>query len=536
MTSGKMERLLEDKVLKQRQQLEFQRDIAPENAAFALQLAEFYVTCAEVQQAVEEFQRFMKLCSHQLSYLAPFCSLLYQHGFAAQAAKLYAFYCDLYPARATLLYNHAYYLRFTGAYQQAIEKYQQALKYNIAEPEEVLLNIAVIYSDHLRQEQEAEQALLQALQLKPDYVPALYNLANLAEEQGNKPRAEALFKKILKVDGCYFQAYARLADVMTFEQQQDPVIQQMLSAAADRRVDADSKINLHFALGKAFDDCRLYAKAAQHYAEANRLNAMMMPVYQAADFTSAIQQIIQTITPAWLATHQLDTKATPIFICGMFRSGSTLAEQILAQHSDITAGGEIEFFHRELSNTYPQQFTQVTGSALNDLARRYLQYCRQCFGDTEVLTDKRPDNYLYLGLLKALFPRAKFIFTRRNKLDNCLSVYFLRLGKVMNYANQLDHILHYYQQHERLMAHWQQLFGVDIFTLDYDQLVKQPEASLKPLLAFLGLEYQPQLMKFHQAKNAVKTASVWQVRRPLYQHASGRWYNYAAYFSELVRE
>ncbi|MBZ9612805.1 tetratricopeptide repeat-containing sulfotransferase family protein [Rheinheimera maricola] len=522
-------------LLQQRQKLLQQFAATPQSAALALQLAQCYVSCGEAEAAFDTFMRFMQLCTHQLSYLAPFCSLLHQQGFAAQAARLYAHYCAKMPDRASLFYNHAYYLRFAGQYQQAITQYQQALRLNITQPEEVLLNIAVIFSDHLRQEELAEQALLQALQLKPDYVPALYNLANLAEQQGDKVRSEALFKRIVELDSHYYQAYARLADVMTFKQPQDPVIHQMLNAVASSKIDADSKINLHFALGKAFDDCQIYSKAAAHYIEANRLNAMTMPAYQPAATEQLMQQIIQTITPGWLKLHQLDSSAAPIFICGMFRSGSTLAEQILAQHSKVTAGGEIEFFHRELHCIYPLQCAGINQSVLMDLAQRYLQYCQQCFGSTEMLTDKRPDNYLYLGLLKALFPRAKFIFTRRNKPDNCLSVYFLRLGSAMNYANRLEHTIHYYQQHDLLMAHWQQMFGSDIYTLDYDQLVVQPETTLQPLLDFLGLEYQPQLLQFHQAKNAVKTASVWQVRQPLYKHASGRSSNYAAVLPELAQ-
>lgn len=536
MRLTKFETGLPDKLSQQCLLLQAQCEAQPQNAALALQLAQCYVSCAEADAALLQFQNFMRLCANDLSHLAPFCALLHRQGFAVHAARLYAFYGDIFPQQASLFYNQAYYLRFAGHYQQAIAQYQHALQLNISQPEEVLLNIAVIYSDHLRQEHSAQQALLQALQLKADYVPALYNLANLAEEQGDKARAETLFKRVIDVDSRYYQAYARLADVMTFEQAQDPVILRMLAAVEDNRLDLDSKINLQFALGKAFDDCRQYEKAAAHYGEANRLNATTMPVYQPSVIEQHIQHIMQTITADWLKQHQLDSQATPIFICGMFRSGSTLIEQILAQHSKVTAGGEIEFFRRELKDVYPHQFAGVSQTALKDLARRYLDYCQQCFGDVELLSDKRPDNYLFLGLLKALFPKAKFIYTRRNKLDNCLSVYFLRLGRAMNYANRLEHTLHYYQQHELLMAHWQQMFAEDIYTLDYDQLVQQPENTLQPLLAFLGLEYQPQLLQFYQAKNAVKTASVWQVRRPLYQHASGRRNNYAPYLPQLQEE
>lgn len=524
----------EKTLLEQCEHLREKCALAPDNAVFAMELAQCYVKCAEPTKAVEEFQRFMRLCDNQLRYLAPFCNLLHQYAFAAYAAQLYERYSLQYPSQASLVYNHAYYLRFAGSYHQAITQYKKALQLNISQPEEVMLNIAVIYSDHLRQATLAEQALMQALQLKPDYIPALYNLANLAEEQGDKTRAEHLFRQVITVDRRYYQAYARLADIKTFEHPQDPIILNMLLAVSDPQLSIDTKINLHFALGKAFDDCKLYADAAHHFITANNLNASTMPAYDPLVIEQQVALIMRTITPEWLTRHQLDNKVQPIFICGMFRSGSTLAEQILSQHGSITAGGEIEFFWRELKASYPEAFARIAPSALHDLSQRYIEYCKQCFGRTELLTDKRPDNYLFMGLLKALFPKAKFIYTLRNQYDNCLSIYFLRLAKDMNYANKIEHILHYYQQHELLMMHWQKMFGSDIYTLDYDALVQRPEATLQGVMRFLSLDYTPTLLAFHNAKNPVKTASVWQVRRPLYQHASGRHRYYMPYLPDLL--
>jgi len=499
----------------------------PENYNLQLQLAYFYSENGDADHALSCFRRVMQLTEHHLKHLAPFCAVLHKYGFSQQAASLYADYCCLFPTKASLFYNHAFYLRFAGQYSAAIAQYQHALQLNISEPEEVLLNIAVIYSDHLRQEENARQTLMSALQLKPDYVPALYNLANLAEERGDKAEAEALFRRVLDADPKYYQAYARLADVVTFNSKDDLLLTQLKRVLNEPSVAQDSRINLHYALGKAFDECGAYAEAFEQFNAANKLNSLTMPPYVPSETERQIQQIIHTLDRDWLDKHMQRNDASPIFICGMFRSGSTLAEQILAQHSQITAGGEIDFFHKHLRNIYPQQFTTVSAADLTQLASRYLEYCEQCFPAAIRLTDKRPDNYLYMGLLKALFPRAKFIYTKRNKIDNCLSVFFLRLGSAMNYANSLQDTIHYYQQHEILMSHWQQMFGQDIYTLDYDQLVMHPETTLKPLLGFLGLEYQAELLHFHTAKNAVKTASVWQVRKPLYKSASGRRHNYS---------
>jgi Sulfotransferase family len=155
------------------------------------------------------------------------------------------------------------------------------------------------------------------------------------------------------------------------------------------------------------------------------------------------------------------------------------------------------------------------------------------FPQGDRVTDKRPDNFLYIGLIKRLFPDARIVHTVRNPLDNCLSIYFLHLDHGMSYALDLADIAHYYAQYRRLMAHWKTLYGADIFDLDYDALVHEPRPTLERLTQFCGLEWEAACLSFEQATRAVKTASVWQVRERLYQRSSGRWRNYAAHIAPL---
>jgi hypothetical protein len=149
------------------------------------------------------------------------------------------------------------------------------------------------------------------------------------------------------------------------------------------------------------------------------------------------------------------------------------------------------------------------------------------------VTDKRPDNFLYIGLIKRLFPDAKIVHTTRNPLDNCLSVFFLHLDQQMSYALSLRDIGHYYREYQRLMSHWKGEFGVDIFDFDYDALVQDPHRRLGALCEFLGLPWSGQLPAVAARSAAVKTASVWQVREPLYKTSSGRAANYAGQLQEL---
>jgi hypothetical protein len=147
--------------------------------------------------------------------------------------------------------------------------------------------------------------------------------------------------------------------------------------------------------------------------------------------------------------------------------------------------------------------------------------------------DKRPDNFLYIGLIKALFPDAKIVHTTRDPLDNCLAVYFLHLDSGVSYATDLMDIGHYYRAYRRLMAHWRTRYGADIIDLDYDRLVREPAAVAQPMFEALGLRWDAKFLEFHNADRPARTASVWQVREPLYQRSSGRSRHYAQQLASL---
>lgn len=438
-------------------------------------------------------------------------------------------------------FNLAVLQRRIGRYDAALQSYQQALDRGISQPEEVHLNRGVIYSDCLRRDDAAESELRAALELNPSYVPALLNLGNLKEDYGDRAAAIALYDKILAVQPNCYEALARRAQLHTPSDARDELISRVRAAVEAQDSSLADKATLGFALGKLLDACGAYDDAFEAYRAANRHSrASAGPRFVPYDRRRQEQLIDDLIatTKAESSTSS-SLEPAPVFICGMFRSGSTLAERILASHSRVTSGGELPFIPtlvRKELQPFPASMLNVSQTRLDMLAQLYRQALRQLFPNADVVSDKRPDNFLYIGLIKRLFPRARIVHTVREPLDNCLSIYFLHIDHSMNYALDLADTAHYYSQYRRLMAHWRSLYGADILDLPYDTLVREPRAQIGRLLEFCGLEWQDSCLEFQRTDSAVRTASVWQVRESLYQRSSGRWRNYARHLEEVERE
>jgi tetratricopeptide (TPR) repeat protein len=459
-------------------------------------------------------------------------ALLEQAGRLGEAETVYRHVLSRWPELPDTWYNLGRVQRRLGRFDAALASYQRALECGIDQPEEVHLNRGVIYADCLRQDDAAERELRAALALNPRYVPALLNLANLKEDLGDRAAAIALYDTILSLQPTYYEALARRAMLHVPEDRNDPLIIRLRAALAAHDASFADKASLGFALGKLLDACGAYDEAFAAYESANRSSrASAGPSFAGYDPARHVQLIDELIASSAAAeTTSTISDAAPVFICGMFRSGSTLAERILASHSRVTAGGELHLIPalvRKELQPFPSSLLGVTRDRLDALARTYLQTLQQLFPHADLVTDKRPDNFLYIGLIKRLFPRARIVHTMRNPLDNCLSIFFLHVDHSMSYALDLADTAHYYSQYRRLMAHWRSLYGADIFDLDYDALVREPRTQIARLLEFCGLEWQDSCLEFQRTTSAVKTASVWQVRESLYQRSSGRWRNYA---------
>jgi tetratricopeptide (TPR) repeat protein len=454
------------------------------------------------------------------------------------------------PALTDRWYDLGYLLKAEGNYEAALAAYGEALARGVREPQEVHLNRAVIFSDHLRQDAAAERELRAALIIDPDYVPALLNLGNLQEERGQRAAALATYDQITsgRDDGrdrrratLRGEALARVAQLRPPANADDPLLEQLQRAAADTGLDPQGRANLLFALGRTLDSLGLHDAAFSAFADANRQARLSGPAYSRRKARRYTDALISAFPRPLPVEHGRSGKA-PVFICGLFRSGSTLIEQVLAAHPGITAGGEIDFLPRLVRGPlapFPDTMSTLDEPRLAALADDYLAHLERLFpgavSEGRLITDKRPDNFLLIGLIKRLFPGARIIHTLRHPLDNCFSIFMQHLNQhVASYSTDLGDLGHYYGQYRRLMAHWRECHQDSILDFDYDAFVLEPRPMLERLLAFLGLPWDERCLAFHELDNTVKTASYWQVRRPLYGEASGRWRHYAAHLRPLA--
>jgi tetratricopeptide (TPR) repeat protein len=445
-------------------------------------------------------------------------------------------------------YNLGLLQRRARQFEAALASYARALEQGIAQPEEVHLNRGVIFSDCLRQDEAAERELHAALALNPGYLPALQNLANLHEDLGRREEARGTYARMLELDPNAFEALARYAQLADVQGPSDPLIARLRLALAHPAATSAGRASLGFALARALDACAEYREAFAAAEAANRASRASAPAvrYDRAAHEAFIDELIRAFQRPRPRAHQARMPAgpRPIFICGMFRSGSTLTEQLLAGSAQLTRGGELDFLpqlvHNELA-PFPASMTAVPQATLDHLAAQYRASLARLFPGAACVTDKRPDNFLYLGLIHSLFPDARIVHTSRDPLDTCLSIFFLHLDPRVSYALDLMDIGHYFRQYHRLMAHWKALYGEDILDFNYDALVREPRPAAQRLFTFCGLDWDEACLDLHGA-GAVKTASVWQVREGLYQRSSGRSRHYArelaplaAYFADLEK-
>ena len=450
---------------------------------------------------------------------------LEQAGRHAEAETAYRRFIDGQPQDPVARFNFACFLRRRGRLDEALEAHQAALDLAIERPEEVLSNMAVIQAE-LRRDAAAKLLLERALAANPVHVPALFNLALHHEEYGDLPRALVLYRQVLALNPAWTDALVRIAHAETVREADGDVVKRLRRALRRSNLEPLARESLHFALGKALDDCARYDEAFDQYLAGNSVSRLRLARYDRYSVENGVSKLIEAFTPERIASATPVSEAPLVFVTGMFRSGSTLFEQVLAAHPRVTAGGEIDWFTRVPISLDPADWQA--------LAQGYLGYLKRSFPGADIVTNKRPDAFGLPGMLKAVFPNARFVNTVRDPRDTALSIWFQQFDDRLGYAADLADIAHHYRQYRRLMAHWRGLFGDSIFDADYDAFVQDPRGVTERLLAFAGLDWHEGCLEFQKNTTRVRTASVTQVREPLYRKSSGRWKNYERQLSALA--
>lgn len=381
-----------------------------------------------------------------------------------------------------------------------------------------------------------------AVTINPHYIPAYIHKSSAYRLNGKFDLSEQVLREALEVDPSAIDAYLELVRVNTKEADLD----KMQSVLNNMELDLKQLINLHFTLGKIYEDKKDYAKAFQHFQQGNTYRHKIEK-YDAEGYYQYIDKQIQTFTTTFIESYSglgLDTEL-PVFIVGMPRSGTTLTEQILASHPAVYGAGETENMMQVTKNFWKllrEKGYQTAGMKkpclekheLEQVVSEYMDYFRGFETHALRVTEKMPGNYEQLGLIAILFPKARIIHCRRNPLDTCLSIYFQNFSLQHHYANQLTDLGLQYRAYLRLMEYWEKVLGNRILTVHYEDTVQDLDKASHRLIDFVGLPWDENCLKFHATERVVKTASYWQVRQKLYSHSVGRWRNYEPWLGPLV--
>lgn len=428
---------------------------------------------------------------------------------------------------------------------EAIEHFEQALALSDEPKPGVHLSLGWAKQEEGRLD-EARVHYEKALELQPDSAAAHLNIGGLAEEQGRMEDAEAAFRTAMRIQPQFPIPHARLATLLRGKLTDDDLaaLEQRL---ADPRIAPGPRARLLFGLAHVLDSRGEHARAADCLREANALSkeqARGNREYVPTEHERFIGGLIQAFDAGFFAQvagsgHE---SRRPIFIFGLPRSGTTLVEQVLSSHSAIHGAGELRLA-RQTFEAIPAALNRpgppleaaplLDAPALRRLGERHLEKLRALVGDrADRVADKMPDNYMYLGLLSVVFPRATFIHCRRDLRDIAVSCWMTDFRSI-RWANDPEHLASRFRQYRRVMDHWESVLPATIHHVDYEETVEDLESVARRLVAACGLAWEPACLEFHRNERPIRTASVTQVRQPVYKRSVARWKKYEAELGDL---
>jgi len=389
----------------------------------------------------------------------------------------------------------------------------------------------------------AEAAYARAVALNPAHHEAQNNLGAIYSEQGRLEDACRCFEDSIRANPDFIEPHFNLSSLKTYRAD-DPhllYLERNLVKAGDMPVKA--RIRYWFALGKAREDVGHYDEAFAAYAEGNRLQHELLPCDEVR--ADAMLERLTTVFDRDFFAARRDVPGSdkaPIFIVGMPRSGTTLLEQILASHLAVHGAGELPDLNQVIMDAparaerrFPDFVPDLQPDEFRRMGEAYAERVWRLAPGAQHITDKMPANFFYIGMIRLMLPNAKIIHAMRDPMDSCFSNYARLFNDTMEFAYDLGTLGRYYVRYIKLMRHWHAVLPAgSILDLRYEDMVADTEGQARRILDYLGLPWDDNCLAFHQNKRHVKTASVAQVRKPIYKTSVARWRRFESHLQPLL--
>jgi len=422
--------------------------------------------------------------------------------------------------------------------------------------------VGMIYSI-CEQHHKAKNCFQHAIDMCGDEPHYFYNLATALRFVGDFDACINACNNAIRLNPIDGQAYALRSEVKKYKPE-DNNISELKSAINLIQSHGQSKsvqeIAVYYSLAKEYDDIGDFKNAFYFLKRASSIRRQQFD-YSVQDDVNMMKGIKDLHSKSWLNAHLQSTstqsnrppkdkksaEATPIFILGLPRSGTSLLERMLAAHSNVSAAGELNDFSRALTSLNRQCGLSPSGYDksdslnnsvnldVNQLGAKYMELCAEKIGSTPMFIDKTPINYLYAGLIRAALPEAKIIILDRSPMDVCLAMFRVNFSQSYPFSYDLGELSQYYLAYRELRDHWVDTLGESgICKIDYEALVENPRNELEKVLKFCSLDWQAECLDFQNQTQAVTTASAYQVRQPIYKSSLSKWKNYNDELGKVV--
>ena len=421
-------------------------------------------------------------------------------------------------------------LKYLDRLDEAEINYRKAIELK-PEYAEAHYNLGIMLNE-LGRLDDAEASYNQAIALKPDFPKAHNNLGNIHKDLGRLNDAVANYKQAIVLKPNYAEAHRHLASMKRFNRQDEQYLK-MQELYIDKNISEEECCHINFGLAKACEDLGNFQQAFTHYSEGNKLRKKLLSydINQDEALFMQIKANYPQIEHNSLEPDKLSKNLTPIFIVGMPRSGTTLVEQIISSHSQVTGAGELAFA-TQFGEAIALGLSEANNESLLDFRSKYLTKLKSVSNGNLIITDKMPQNFRYIGLLAAAFPEAKIIHVKRNPAAVCWANYKQYFeSKNIGYCYAIDDVIIYHKLYENLMEFWTNTLTNRIYKLDYELLTVNQESETRQLIDYLDLDWDEKYLSPQNNRRSVATASNLQIRKKVYRGSSEQWRKYQSFLN-----
>ncbi len=513
--------------------------------------ADAHYNLGVVLQSLGQLDDAVASCRRALEINPEFAQAHYNLGNALQnlgqledAVVSYRRELEINPDYADVHNNLGNALSNLNRLDEAVACYRRVLeiKPNLAE---VHSNLGAALQD-LGQLESAAESYRRALEIKPDFAGAHSNLGGALMELDKADEAEESLNKAIELAPDDARTLSAALLYIPYRQDDHRFNQLETVYARRKSLPLKEQITLNFAMGKAMENIGQYDRSFSAYEEGNRLYYQAHP-FDEAEAEHFLENTCNIFTADLFkkcailsnASPPIHDERVPVFIVGMLRSGSTLIEQILASHPSIYGAGELAIYD-EIAKKAEKLFRNSTNEkapmlVLRELGQEYLDRVWKLAPKARYITDKMLGNYQYLGLIHLMLPNAKIIHSVRDPMDTCFSCYTVRFTFKNEYSYDLGTMGRHYLCYRKLMKHWHNVLPPGrILDVRYEDNIADPEREARRMLDYLGLPWDPACLNFYENKRAIRTASVTQVRKPIYSSSVSRWKHFEKHLAPLL--